>query len=312
MTGAGGVAGVYKQPVTAVGDPLDGIGDVAWERLYHAYGPAIDVPDQLRALRSPDQDKRGKAQWQLWGNVYHQGSRWQGSHAVVRFLVALIEDPATPDRADLLQLLTAIAIGDRRDDELPLDADSTFATGHDLAGVDMTELLHRFYSDDDLTEDEMELLEAEAVRWAADCYHATAAFLPTITSWVSDPDDDVAAYAAALLPWFPPAPAALSALIDVPAPRAQPRASANLALAHWPQIDPRIEQHLQRLLHATDDPVAVTAAVALAYRTGTALPDQALSILIDGSTRDLPAGVAGWDRALRGFVMLALHRLGLG
>jgi hypothetical protein len=84
-------------------------------------------------------------------------------------------------------------------------------------------------------------------------------------------------------------------LTDAPAQLAQLRASANLALAHWPHIDPRIEQQLQRLLHATGDPVAVTAAVALAFRTGTALPDQALSILIDGSTRDLPTGVAGWD-----------------
>ncbi|MEV1147390.1 hypothetical protein [Micromonospora sp. NPDC049799] len=33
-------------------DPLAGLDDLPWESLHHAYGPAVDVPDQLRALRS--------------------------------------------------------------------------------------------------------------------------------------------------------------------------------------------------------------------------------------------------------------------
>jgi hypothetical protein len=53
------------------------------------------------------------------------------------------------------------------------------------------------------------------------------------------------------------------------------------------------------------EPVAITAGSALAYRLGGHLPDQARSILIDASTQDR-LRVAGWDRALRGFVMLAL------
>jgi hypothetical protein len=54
---------------------------------------------------------------------------------------------------------------------------------------------------------------------------------------------------------------------------------------------------------------AITAGIALAYRLSGHLPDQTGSILIDASTQDRLLAVAGWDRALRGFVMLALQRL---
>jgi hypothetical protein len=229
----------------------------------------------------------------------------------VPFLVALIDDTTTPDRTHLVELLRGIAVGDRRDDQLPFDPAAAFPVVEQPAGVDQADLLRRFYAEDDLTNDELYSVEAEAGRWEADSYQATAAHLPRIAGCVSGSDDSVAACAAALLPWLPPNPAALTALLDVAAAREQTRASANLALAHTPQTDECIEQRLQQLLSEALEPVAVTAAVALAYRT-TVPPDQALSILIDASGRDLPTAVSGWDRALRGFVMLALQRLGLG
>jgi len=108
---------------------------------------------------------------------------------------------------------------------------------------------------------------------------------------------------------LPPDPAASHVLIDVPPRRVPVRASANLALAHSPQPDPRIDQQLHDLLDVPAEPVAITAGIALAYRLGGHLPDQARSILIDASTQDRLPAVAGWDRALRGFVILALQRL---
>ena len=56
------------------------------------------------------------------------------------------------------------------------------------------------------------------------------------------------------------------------------------------------------------------AAVALAYSTGQRLPDRALSVLVDAKEReDLPDFPLGWhQRAQRGYVALALQRLGLG
>lgn len=129
---------------------------------------------------------------------------------------------------------------------------------------------------------------------------------------MSDPHDELAALAAAAVAWFPPTAAVVSALITVPEQRTIPRASANLALAHLPSTDAGIAPRLRQLLRSNVVVVAVTAAVALAYREGTSLPDAALTILTDAAGRDGLADVAGWDRALRGFVMMALRRLGLG
>ncbi|MEU8076609.1 hypothetical protein AB0B31_14280 [Catellatospora citrea] len=292
--------------------PLAGLDAVAWHLLHHAYGPATDVPDQLRALRSPDPARRADALARLSGNVYHQGTRWQASRAVVPFLVALADDPKTPDRAAVVQLLRRMAIGDRRDDGLPFDPQHTFAAGNAFEGADHDDIVQRFYAEEELADDEIDVLDAAAVRWAADCYFSAADCLTTIVGWMSDPDDQAAAHAAALLAWFEPTAALVSTLIAVPEHRARPRASANLALAHSPTADERIDRRLRELTESGIATVAVTAAVASAYRDGDAISERALSILVEASERDDLDAVVGWDRHPRGFVMLALQRLGLG
>ncbi|MBV1852890.1 hypothetical protein [Catellatospora tritici] len=248
----------------------------------------------------------------MFGNVYHQGTRWQASRAVVPFLVALIDDAETPDRADVLHLLRRIAVGDRRDDGLPFDPERAFAAGNAFDGVRDDELVRRFYAGEELGDDEAGVLDAAAVRWAADSYFSAAAFVPAIVGWVSDPDDQVAANAAALTAWFEPTAVTVSALISVPERRAQPRASANLALAHSPSTEAQVDRRLRALVGSGTEVVAVTAAVASAYREGESMSGEALSILVDASSRDDLEAIVGWDRAPRGFVMLALQRLGLG
>ncbi|MFF9652312.1 HEAT repeat domain-containing protein [Streptomyces sp. NPDC014622] len=82
-----------------------------WANLAHAYGRATDVPDQIRALRSPDRTVREKALGELYANVFHQGTRYEASAAAVPFLLELLADPSTPMRPALLGLLTGLAIG---------------------------------------------------------------------------------------------------------------------------------------------------------------------------------------------------------
>ncbi|GGN88473.1 hypothetical protein GCM10010112_71980 [Actinoplanes lobatus] len=294
-----------------------GLDDVPWDRLHHAYGVADDVPDMLRALRDPDPEVRGDALGGLHATVLHQGTRFQASQAVVPFLVALIDDPATPGRGDLLRLLTGLAIGDRRDDRLPFDPATELTAAARLDGADTADLVRRFHEEqdaDDFSDEEFELMNLLAARWEDDCYHRAAAFQDVIVSWIGDPESTVAARAAALAAWFPLNAATVSAWLAVPAGREQPRASANLALAHVRLEDPRIDRLLDGLLDTEPrDPgiVTVTAAVATAYRKGEALSPAALTVLIETAHRDPIGEATGWSRALRGFVMLALHRLGL-
>jgi hypothetical protein len=70
---------------------LAGLDEVPWAALHHAYGPADDVPGDLRALRSPDPAIRHGAHASLRGSVYHQGTRWQASAYTVPFLIALVD-----------------------------------------------------------------------------------------------------------------------------------------------------------------------------------------------------------------------------
>ncbi|MET8911001.1 hypothetical protein [Micromonospora sp. NPDC004551] len=296
-------------------DPLAGVDEVPWESLHHAYGPAVDVPDQLRALRSAEVPVRCRALSELFGNVYHQGTRWGASCHVVPFLVALIDDLDSPDRAAVAHLLRSVVLGDRRDDELPFDPQETFAAAEGITEDQAALVAQHLEAEDMFEHDEAaELADNVAVRWEADAFHAGARHTDRYVRWLTDADPQLAGYAAELLAWFPPDQAAVAGLIAVPddGARAATRASANLTLAHCPAGSERIDACLREMLSATAAVVRVTAAVGLAYRLGDQLPDLAFDVLTDARTSDFDADVPGWDRSVRGFVAIALHRLGLG
>lgn len=68
-------------------DPLAGLSSVDWASLRHAYGSAADVPDRLRALAAAG--GREQALGALYGNVFHQGSRYEATAPAVPFAAAL-------------------------------------------------------------------------------------------------------------------------------------------------------------------------------------------------------------------------------
>lgn len=248
-------------------------------------------------LRSPTPATRATALSWLSGKVTHQGTRWPVSAAVVPFLVALIDDQDTPDRESLLPVLHAVVLGDAT---LPFDPD--FAAGDALTADDLAEATRLLFDVENLAAelDSMDRLNAAAVRWGADAYRAGAAQVPTFTGWLADPA--LAAEAAELLAYFPPSSEVVEALVSSVTP-----ASANLTLAYLP-ASPKVDTHLTGLLHDAPLDVRMTAAVALAFRMGPDLPGPALDLLVDVSP---PPAPPGWDRSMRGFVTLALRRVGL-
>ncbi|KAF4422235.1 hypothetical protein F53441_14292 [Fusarium austroafricanum] len=92
-------------------DPLAGLESIDWSKLAHAYGPADDVPQFLRDLRSSDPEVYGAAYEECWSTIYHQGSRYSASEAAVPFLYSLLDHPDTQDRENLLDLITNLAVG---------------------------------------------------------------------------------------------------------------------------------------------------------------------------------------------------------
>jgi hypothetical protein len=269
---------------------------VPWQQLHHAHGLAADLPDRLRMLRSPNASTRGDALTWLSGVVSNQGARFPVSAAVVPFLVALVDDPDTPDRESVMSLLHSVVLGDAA---LPFTPDAP--TGPDLSPEDLAEVTRLFFeSENPFDEAPLEYFQAASNRWAADAYQAGAAGLATYVGWLSDPV--VAAQAAELLAYFPPDDRTVDALVASVAP-----ASANLTLAYLPE-SPAVDKHLTSQLDDGPMDVRMTAAVALAFRLGPDLPGAALDLLVDEKP---PPAPPGWDRSMRGFVTLALRRVGL-
>ncbi|GIJ43178.1 hypothetical protein Val02_00640 [Virgisporangium aliadipatigenens] len=104
---------------------LDGLHDVDWASMQHAYGSAEEVPSLLTALRSPDPGERRKALDRFYGAVHHQGDISRCTTASLPFLFDLVHDPDTPDRASVLRLLVDIGreAVERRDSEYFRDID---------------------------------------------------------------------------------------------------------------------------------------------------------------------------------------------
>ncbi|MGF1425761.1 hypothetical protein [Kitasatospora sp. LaBMicrA B282] len=101
---------------------------VQWHELTHAYGPAADVPELIRALYEPDQEVVEEAIYELYGNIHHQGTVYQASAPAVPFLAhAAVHVPGRRD--ELLMLLATLA------DHDPQDVDSPRWAGSPVAAI---------------------------------------------------------------------------------------------------------------------------------------------------------------------------------
>ncbi|MGW7612552.1 hypothetical protein ACWGKW_35940 [Streptomyces sp. NPDC054766] len=94
------------------------LDDVRWSDLAHAYGPAEDVPELIRALYEDDEEAADEAVYELYGNIHHQGTIYQASAPAVPFLAhAVLHAPGKRD--ELLMLLAVLADHDPAAVELP-------------------------------------------------------------------------------------------------------------------------------------------------------------------------------------------------
>lgn len=90
---------------------LEGLEDVPWADLQHAYGSAADVPDLLRKLLDPDPKVRDDVLSHLYSNVFHQGTRFPAASNVIPFLIEMCASPVVPNRYDLLRFWGSLITG---------------------------------------------------------------------------------------------------------------------------------------------------------------------------------------------------------
>ncbi|QXJ20978.1 HEAT repeat domain-containing protein [Actinomadura graeca] len=325
---------------------LERLDTVDWAGLTHAYGYAADVPGQIRLLLSADPDVRAKGLGELYGNIFHQGTRYEASAHAVPFLLETLTDPETPDRASILGLLTCLAVG-YGEEYLP--AGYPIAE-HRAAAVGGEDLLAagRAYTDEDdedVEDEEEDDWETEPALFAymqtldpdddgrlgayvaLAAYDAVRAGLPLIRSLAADADAGVRTAAVHVLAWFPEAAAesrpVLVAAADDPDPAVAATALVALALLDSAEKDPfrgvwgvvPPQETGQVLESALDDPrdlVRWGAAIGLArFRGGDAGPGAAAELHgwvgRDGGPHE---AVPFLDGDLRGYAARSLPLLG--
>ncbi|MGW4381197.1 HEAT repeat domain-containing protein [Kitasatospora sp. NPDC004531] len=103
---------------------LAGLDDIDWAALGHAYGSAEDVPALLRAACGADEKARDSAFRRLFGNIFHQGTRYSASPFAVPFLVRIAVAGPPDARIDALWLLTRLAVDWHDEYRLPLGIDT--------------------------------------------------------------------------------------------------------------------------------------------------------------------------------------------
>jgi hypothetical protein len=90
---------------------LDGVDEVEWSKLKDAYGPANKVPALLRALVSGHPDHQKWAAEDLFQTIWHQGTVYTATAAVIPFLYNLLEADGPYDKMVVAHLLAMIADG---------------------------------------------------------------------------------------------------------------------------------------------------------------------------------------------------------
>jgi HEAT repeat protein len=171
---------------------LEQLESLPWSTLIHAYGSAFDVPQQIRALASEDRDTREHALRKLYGNIFHQGTRYQATPYAIPFFYELLGTPSTPDKNDIIYLLVSLALG-YEEYYLPDGLDPV------AFRCNLTESQQQISADDRAACAEY----GYGPRIDIDCYDAVRQGVSTLIRFLDDDDPQVRSAAAYVLAWFP-------------------------------------------------------------------------------------------------------------
>jgi hypothetical protein len=216
-------------------DVLAGLDDVAWGKLNHAYGPAEDVPGDLRAICGSDAEARKKAVGDLFASIFDQGTRYAALPFAVPFLARIAVAGPSDARVDALRLLTRLAVDWHDEYDLPF---GIAAAAWRAAAPSPAETLREF--DERIAEETNE----KELKWLRDLrdyaiagnpiddregalrsYDAVRRELPLLQPLLGDRDGAVRRRVAYLVSWFPEA-----STVSVPA------LAARLGLEEEPEV----------------------------------------------------------------------------
>src|SRR5215471_2475683 len=89
--------------------PVSPNNEFAWDKVTHAYGPAVDVPRWISGLRDPA--TAVECLGNLYGSITHQGGRFSATAPSVPHLVEAARDRSVVDRVGVVFLIQFCATG---------------------------------------------------------------------------------------------------------------------------------------------------------------------------------------------------------
>jgi hypothetical protein len=93
--------------------PLEGVEDIDWSALEHAYGEATDVPDILHTLSAND-ERWEEADSQLLSSVLHQETVYSSTAPAMKFVAKLAAAPQLSGGRRLSLLYTLFIAGSQQ------------------------------------------------------------------------------------------------------------------------------------------------------------------------------------------------------
>ena len=238
---------------------LEGIDHIDWASLEHAYGDASDIPDLLRRL---SQGEAGVLDT-LSGNVFHQGTRYSASPAIVPFLVEILRASGSPELTrGILEYLHGLALGFPTDlFPRPIDAEAWEAQLHAIDRETLRDPPPE--KPRDAYERWRRMVDGY---WATTSYFAVEAVIEDVARFVSHDDPAIASAACALVASVPRAKGrTVPALIAALDRDLETRGAALVAIAHLGETTPHTRASLA--LEGDDEAHALLrlhAAVAIA------------------------------------------------
>ena len=171
---------------------LEGLTKVDWTKLTHAYGEASDVPELITSLASEDEGERKNALWELYGNIFHQGTRYQATPYAIPFIFELIREPKVHDKANLLKFTVDLALG-YPEAFLPKgpNVEDWAIDAEQLKEEEETEGL------DDIDEDWLKHIDA-----FIDSYKSVLKEVPTYYKFLESKDSELKIMAIFAIAWF--------------------------------------------------------------------------------------------------------------
>lgn len=184
---------------------LEGLQNINWQQLKHAYGPATDVPDNLRDLASPNREVREEARYKLYGNIFHQGSRYEATPYAIPFIYELIHSPRVLRKDQLVLLLLHLALG-YEEEYLPEGVNpKAFRDELLLFDQSLTEEQRRKYAN-----------FGHSSAALINCYDVVRDGLPTLLPYLHQDDEPLKDAVVYVLAWFPElAATTLPAIVEV-------------------------------------------------------------------------------------------------